>query len=134
MELFESNDPKTQLLKRSALHREALEEEAKLISAKTEKIVTNALIIGGALAATYFIVRQFSGGKSKKKSRRIKVIAAAPPSEEVVMAEPQSPGIISQLGTALASQATVFLLDIAKEKLSEYLASQSKKGINGERS
>jgi hypothetical protein len=131
MELFESNDPKTQLLKRSAMHREALEEETKLISAKTEKVITNALIIGGALAATYFLVRQFSGGKSKKKSKRIKVVAAAPSEEVVTIAESQAPGVLSQLGSALANQATVFLLDLAKEKLSEYLASHTKKNSNG---
>jgi hypothetical protein len=132
MELFESNDPKMQLLRKSALHREALEEDAKLISAKTEKILINALVIGGALAATYFVVKQFSGGKSKsKRTKKIKVIAAQPSSDEVVtLAEPATPGIISQLGTALASQATVFLLDLAKEKLSAYLESQMKKEKN----
>jgi hypothetical protein len=130
MELFESNDQKMHLLRKSALHREALEEDAKLISAKTEKILINALVIGGAFAVTYFLVKQFSGGKSKnKRTKRIKVIAAQPSSDEVVtVAEAGSPGIISQLGTALASQATVFLLDLAKEKLSAYLESQMKKG------
>ena len=127
MELFESNDPKMQLLRKSALHREALEEDAKLISAKTEKILINALVIGGALAATWFLVKQFSGGKSKnKRTKKIKVVAAQPSSDEVVSVA-ESPGVIAQIGTALASQATVFLLDLAKEKLSAYLESQMKK-------
>jgi hypothetical protein len=35
--------------------------------------------------------------------------------------------ILSQIGTALVSQASVFLLSMAKEKLSEYLQAQSEK-------
>jgi hypothetical protein len=135
MELFESNDPKTQLLKRSALHREAIEEEAKLISARTEKILTTALVVGGALAVTYFLVRQFSGGKPKrnKKSKKIKIVAAQPKEDEGVAYEAQAPGIVAQIGTALASQATTFLLDLAKEKLMAYLESQANKTNSDER-
>jgi hypothetical protein len=136
MELFESNDPKTQLLKRSALHREAIEEEAKLISARTEKILTTALVVGGALAATYFLVRQFSGKpKRHKKSKKIKIVAAQPKEadDEGVTYEAQAPGIVAQLGTALASQATTFLLDLAKEKLMAYLESQANKTKSDER-
>jgi hypothetical protein len=137
MELFESNDPKTQLLKRSALHREAIEEEAKLISARTEKILTTALVVGGALAATYLLVRQFSGKpKRHKKSKKIKIVAARPKDEEDdddVTYEKPSSGIVAQLGTALASQATTFLLDLAKEKLMAYLESQANKIKSDER-
>jgi hypothetical protein len=35
--------------------------------------------------------------------------------------------VIAQIGTALASQATVFLLNIAKEKLDEFMQSQGAK-------
>jgi len=48
------------LLQKSARHREQLEDEVKLISERTEKIIINALVIGGALAATYFLVSRFS--------------------------------------------------------------------------
>ena len=70
MELLETEDPiKGKVLKKSAMHREQLEEDARLISEKTEKMLTNALVIGGALAVTYFVVSSFSGSKKKKKSR-----------------------------------------------------------------
>src|SRR6186713_1809278 len=133
MELLESNDLKSELLKKSAMHRQGLEEEVKLISDRTEKVLTNALIIGGTLAATYFLVRAFSGSsKSKRKSRKVKIVhaAATPTSTEEVEQEPSEssvPGMISQIGTALASQAGVYLLSIAKEKLTEYLAAQAEK-------
>ena len=129
MELLESDDPKSQLLKKSAMHRNALEEEAKLITVRTEKAITNVLIIGGALATTYFLVRQFSGSKRKKKAstKRIKVIAAAPEESGEVTSGIVVPGIVTQIGTVLASQATAFLLTLAKEKLSEYLQSQIQK-------
>ena len=128
MELLESNDPKMELLKKSAKHRQELEDEVRLISERTEKIITNALIIGGTLAAAYFIVRQFSGSTTKKKTRpqTLKVVQADS-NEPAQVEESSSPGIVAQIGTALASQVTVFLLTMAKEKLSEYLQSQFEK-------
>ncbi|HEY3402777.1 MAG TPA: hypothetical protein VGK59_05275 [Ohtaekwangia sp.] len=132
MELLESDDPKSQLLKKSAHHRQELEDEVKSISERTEKIVTNALIIGGALALTYFAVRQFSETKKKKHKGKVKKLKLVrednAETEEAEMEESSSaPGIVAQIGTALASQASVFLLNLAKEKLSEYLESQSAK-------
>jgi hypothetical protein len=129
MELLETDDPvKGQLLKKSARHREQLEDDARMISERTEKIITNAIIIGGALAVTYFLVSRFSGSKQKKKGKaaRIKLVQEGR-SEEVASAiatEPEPPGMVSQITTALASQATVFLLGLAKEKLGEFLQSQ----------
>lgn len=127
-----TDDPvKGQLLRKSALHREQLEEDVKLISESTEKILINALIVGSALAATYFLVSSFSGSKSKKKkskAAKIKLIQGGEKEEtSYVPAEPEMPGIVSQIGTALASQATVFLLSLAKEKLVEFLQAQSEK-------
>lgn len=123
MELGNSDDIKMELLKRSAKHREDLENEVRLLSARTETILTNALIIGGTLAASYFIVRQLTGKSRKPKRSRAKAVTVMP---AVSKAEPEqeaddSPGVLSQIGTALASQATVFLLGLAKEKLAEYL-------------
>ncbi|SHI00865.1 hypothetical protein SAMN04488109_6732 [Chryseolinea serpens] len=131
MELLESNDPKLELLKKSAKHRQDLEDEVRLISAKTERIITNALIIGGTLAAAYVLVRQFSGPSKKRKkvkSQKLKVVQAAPADAvEVEEEESFAPGIVSQVGQAIASQATVFLLGLAKEKLSEFLQGQFEK-------
>jgi hypothetical protein len=134
MELLDSDDPvKGQLLRKSAHHREQLEEDVKLISERTEKILTNALIIGGALAATYFIVSQF-GGKSKKKSKlkKVRLVKDEETADQVVVesVEPEIPGVITQVGTALASQATVMLLNFAKEKLDEFMKSQNEKKEN----
>src|SRR5688572_7484129 len=126
MELLGTDDPiKSQLLKKSAQHREELEHDVQLISDRTQRVITNALVIGGALALTYFVVSRFSGSgkKRKSKTRKIRVVNAAPVSEaEVESVAPAAPGLVSQIGTALASQASVFLLSLAKEKLAEYLA------------
>jgi hypothetical protein len=124
MGLAASNDIKMDLLKKSARHRQELQKEVELISERTQTVLTNALIIGGTLAAAYFLVRQFSGSskKPKVKTARLSVLPAREASAEVE--EPSSPGMMSQIGTALASQATFFLLGLAKEKLSEYLQAQ----------
>jgi hypothetical protein len=132
MELLETDDPeKGQLLKKSAMHREQLEEDARLISDKTERLITNAIVIGGALAVTYYLVNRFAGSKPKKKSKTAKIHLVHGPATEsatpLVQSEPEAPGMMSQIGAALASQATVFLLGLAKEKLSEFLEAQAQK-------
>ena len=134
---LETDDPiKSSLLKKTSQYREDLEDEAKTISDRTEKILTNALIIGGSLALTYFAYKQFSGGsKSKRKSKvkKIKMVGASPAEiEEEAEAEETSgtSKIITQIGTALVSQASVFLLTLAKEKLAEYLQAQDQKKKN----
>jgi hypothetical protein len=132
MELLETDDPvKGQLLKKSAMHREQLEEDARLITERTERMITNALVIGGTLAVTYYLINRFSGSKKKKKSKAAKIhLVHGPATSEAsapVQSEPETPGMLTQIGTALASQATVFLLGLAKEKLSEFLESQAQK-------
>lgn len=132
MEMLDSDDPvKGQLLRKSAHHREQIEEDVKLISERTEKIITNALIIGGALAAAYFIVNRFSSStKSKTKVRKVRLVKEGSTGEnEVVVSEeePKESGVIAQIGSALAGQATVFLLSLAKEKLAEFMQSQNQK-------
>lgn len=135
MELLESDDPvKGQLLKKSAMHRDQIEEDARAIQEQTQRMLTNALIIGGALAVTYILVNQFSGGKTKRKkskAHKLRIVHdqnghSAP---STANAEPEEPsmvaGVVSQIGTALAGQATAFLLGLAKEKLSEYLEAQA---------
>ena len=129
MELLNPDDTKTLLLRKSELQRQAMEDEAKLISDRTEKAITNALIIGGSLLATYFLVRQFSGSKRKAKPRKLKVVTEKAEEMESVSEAPQMPGMVAQIGTALASHATVFLLNLAKEKLAEYLEAKAEKKI-----
>lgn len=127
MNLETDNPEKGQLLEKSAHHRELLEEEVKLITEKSEKIITNALIIGGALAVTYLLVSSVSGWdkKEKSKNRKVKLVEGTAHDEEVhQISEPQEPGIVSQIGAVLAAQATGFLLSIAREKLVELLQSQ----------
>jgi len=134
MNLETDNPEKGQLLQRSAHHRELLEEEVKLITERSEKIITNALIIGGALALTYFVVSSLSGSGKKRKSssKKIKLVTAADAEEDtgVEVSEPQEAGFVSQIGSVLMAQATGLLLSIAREKLVEFLQSQAAKKDN----
>lgn len=134
MNLETDNPDKGQLLQRSAHHRELLEEEVKIITERSEKILTNALVIGGALALTYFLVTGLSGSTSKKqKPRTGKMKTAESIGSEAVSEEEdthQEGGVVSQLGAVLVAQVTGFLLSIAREKLVEYLQSQGIKKEN----
>lgn len=133
---LETDDPeKGHLLLRSDHHRELLEQEMKAITEKSEKILTNALIIGGALALTYFLVSNLSGGrKEKPKSKKSKLASAAEGGEtEVEETASGGPGVVAQLGSLLVAQATGLVLSIAREKLVEFLASQVAKRDGHER-
>ncbi|NJM25349.1 MAG: hypothetical protein HC859_07540 [Bacteroidia bacterium] len=128
MEIYKSNDPKFELMQKSARQREELEEEIKLFSERTEKIITNALIIGGTLAAAYLALRLFSGkAKGSSKSRKIKLVSArVDQPEEVEVAQPSVvSNIVTEIGSAVAAQATAFLLTLAKDKLTELLSNQT---------
>ncbi|HQQ96985.1 MAG TPA: hypothetical protein PLX35_06955 [Cyclobacteriaceae bacterium] len=126
MELLETQDPeKKRLIETSDRHKRALEKEVNELSKKTERMVTNALIIGGSLALTYFLVSSLSG---KKKKRKHKVVQAQAEGGAVIETDEESdePSVLGQLGTKILNQATIMLLDIAKDKLFEYLESRKK--------
>jgi hypothetical protein len=138
MELLESQDPeKKKLIETSERHKRALEKEVSELTEKTDKMLTNALIIGGSLLATYFVVSAFSGGSKKKKRRRKKVVLVAKTPkedsesvEESEEEEDSGPSFMSEVGNRVMSQASVILLNIAKDKLFEYLESRKKSDEN----
>jgi hypothetical protein len=130
MEILDMQDPeKKRLMDEAKRHKDAIGSDVKAVSERTETIVKNALLIGGALALTYVLFRSFSGGKSKKKkSKTVKLVTQ--PSEQTAVADSDDDdsdsgsNLLTQIGTKIANEATVLLLDLAKEKLAEYLASR----------
>ena len=141
MELLESQDPeKKKLIETSDRHKRALEKEVGELTQKTDKMLTNALIIGGSLLATYFVVTSFSGGKRKKKHKKRKVVLVAKTKsprengesveEEEEEEESSGPSLMGIVGNRVLSQASVILLNIAKDKLFEYLESRKKSDEN----
>ena len=134
MEILESQDPeKKKLIEASERHKRALEKGVSALGNDTQKLLTNALIIGGVLAASYLVVRGFSssGGKKKKK-KRAKVTVVSPTvssksgDDEEEYVEAGTGGVLANIGANLANQATVFLVDLARQKLMDYLESRKK--------
>lgn len=138
MELLESQDPrKKKLVESSERHKRELEKNVKEIAGKTERNMKNALIIGGSLALGYLIVNQIASSKKKKhKVKKVhvpKVKVAEPEEEEEIESEDESnqiippmPHLISQIGAQVINQATALLLEMAREKLMEFIASRMK--------
>ena len=123
MELLETQDPeKRKLIESSNRHRSEIEKEIQAVSDRTQRVVTNALLIGGAIALAYYAYSSLSEGKKPKKKKRAKV--AIEEGEEIEV-QAATPSIISQIGEQVITQATFMLLDIAKAKLSEYLQSRN---------
>jgi hypothetical protein len=133
MELLETQDPeKRKLIETSDRHKLELQRELNEISDKTEATFKNALIIGGTLALTYLLVSKLgSSSKPKRKKAKSKAINNVDEEETTSVEGPAPiPTFLSQLGENLASHATIILLDIAKEKLSEYLVNRKLKNEN----
>lgn len=132
MELLETQNPeRKKLLETSEQHKRELEKEVKDMSDKTEKVLKNALIIGGALAVTYLLVSQLSAGKKKKKSKaKIQLQAAPAPTDHMAEEEEETPSAFSAIGAKIADTATVMLLDMAKEALSEFLKTRQQKNAD----
>jgi hypothetical protein len=133
MELLETQDPeKKRLIEESDRHKHELQKEVKALSDKTERVVKNALIIGGALAVTYLLVSQLGSSKKKKNKKAKSKLALSETEESLENLEPtySPPSFLSQLGDRVISQATVVLLDIAKDKLAEYLSNRKMKDEN----
>lgn len=125
MELLDTDDPiKGELLMKTARHREELEQETRAIAERTEKIVTNAIVIGGALALSYFLYTQLSGSKKKKSKKKAEQDAGV---EDETEAPSVASSILSEVGSALVAQGGALLLSLAKEKLTEYLRAQADK-------
>jgi hypothetical protein len=131
MELLETQDPdKKRLIETSERHKHELQKEVKAMSDKTEQVVKNALIIGGTLAITYLLVSQLSGVSTKKNSKKAKSKIVRDENEESIDHDQDSyspPSFLSQLGDRVVSQATLVLLDIAKDKLADYLSNRKTK-------
>ena len=124
MELLETQDPeKRRLIETSDRHKRELEKEVKSISDHTEKIVKNALIIGGVLALTYFAISQLASGKKKKKAKPNLAVST----EVDEIDENQAPSLFSQIGSKVVDTATIVLLDLAKDALAEYLKNRRSK-------
>lgn len=116
MKLMEKSDnEKKKLIETSEHYKREIEAEVESISQNTERILTNALFIGGALALTYFAVTGLTGSKKKKSKKRKRQ------TEEDEAEEPSEPSVMAQIGDVLITQATMVLLEFAKEKLVEYL-------------
>ncbi|MEI9919038.1 MAG: hypothetical protein WDO14_09590 [Bacteroidota bacterium] len=133
MELLESQDPeKKRLIEASDRHKKALEKDFLGLSGDTQTLLKNALIIGGVLAVSYFVVRQFSSSPKPKKHKKAKKVTLVQPTvstgqdEDDEEDQPASPSLMADIGTKLANQATVILIDIARQKLMEYLESRKK--------
>ncbi len=132
MEFPETKNPdKRRLIEASDRHKRELEKEMRSLSDKTEKMLINGLIIGGALAITYFMISQWGGSKSKKKKAKAREkegveFTSGPESDDASAV----PSLISKIGNKVINQASLILLDIAKEKLLEYLESRKKRDEN----
>jgi hypothetical protein len=120
---------KKKLKTQSDLYKDEFEKELKLVKYQTNELIKNTLIIGGSLALTYILFRQITAGKKRKKRMAsnavITNVERSQPEDLTLIEQPSRfATIASEIGTTIANEATFFLLNLAKEKLMELLASK----------
>lgn len=129
MELLETQDPdKKKLIEASDRHKRAMEKELTDLTQKTDRVIKNALIIGGSLALTFLVISALSKKRKKKKKKlALEAAAQAGLTPETASEEEDDEGtsILGTVGTQLLNQASVILLDVARQKLKEYLATRN---------
>jgi hypothetical protein len=111
------------LLQKASQQRDELAGDVQQLTDRTHTIITNALLVGGALALTYLLVKGFSGsGKKKSKTKpSTRKVAADPIDDEDDYTVSPVTDALTKIGAAIATQASMVLLNLAKEKLLEYL-------------
>lgn len=120
MGLSSKNDlEKSELEGRVKRKQIEMQEEASNLARQSDKMIKNALIIGGALVLTFFVVRSLTGKSSKKIEKEESPLSDSEASSS-------QPSMIAGIGSRIAEGAVIFLLGLAKEQLSEYLKSRRK--------
>lgn len=119
MEILESADPQQKRLLDEVRKRKAqLDAEAGILSRRSEKVLKNALIIGGVLLASYLVYRAVSGGRKKEKAPES---AANKPD---LTADDRKPSMLSVVGRRLGQMAAIFVINLARERVAAWLTSK----------
>ena len=119
MELLETADPeKKRLMDEVRKRREQLDAEAGSLARKSNRQLSNALMIAGVLVGSYLIYRAISGSRKSQKDQPVRDGAEKKASSET------SRKSANTMGSRLAQLAVVFLLNLARERVAAWLASR----------
>lgn len=122
MELLESERPGQR-----DIHMRSLPSSGPIEknSTDTERIVRTALIVGGTLAASWLVLRLIQRYGKSKKPKEIPVTDASLPEPAPVQATASSSNsIMAAIGDRVAREATIFVLNLAREKIAAWIESK----------
>jgi hypothetical protein len=105
----------TKLEKISNEQQEALENDIEIISEKGKTVAINALFIVGGLALSYLLFKAIAG-EDKSKNKKIKGDQESVKKENV-----ESSSFVNEIAQTLGREAAIIFLELAREKLSNYL-------------
>ena len=117
--MSEKSLEKKKLLEAKERYKKELQHEVKDITAQANQALKTALIIGGSLAAGYIVAKQFT--RSSKKKIKNKTAGDSDSVPEAVEEISSAPSFLSIVGERILTEATFLLLDLAKDKIREYL-------------
>lgn len=122
MEYLETADPeKKQLIEEVRRRKEKLDAEANALAKKGQRVMTNTLIIGGVLIGSYLVYRAISGSKQKEKEKKNMASPDVSPEQKK-----QSASFFGSFGKRLTQVAAIFILNLARQGVADWLASNKK--------
>jgi len=114
MELFEAKEEeKKKLLEVSNECEAEIEREIARILDKSGNFIASTLIITGSLVLGYSLIN----GLGRKKNKKIK-------KKTETTSNLEGDSLFSQIGSTVASYSMLLILDIAREKLVQYIESK----------
>jgi hypothetical protein len=110
---------KHMLEKDSLAFKEAFSEELAKLSGMARKTGTTAVIIGGGLFLSYYLIKKIFFRKPSKKYKAV----SKTPSSGIIVQKPRKDSVIVAM---IKEQIALFLITIAKEKLRAFLKASEK--------
>ena len=112
-----------------------IEDDISELKENSKKLKNNLLLGGGIFLTGYLISRLFISKpeKQKKKDKKIKVIPSERSEETVVSKSKKENSFLTNTVTqSILSQVSFMLLNVAREKLEEYIKKQQEAETNEE--
>ena len=117
--MSEKSLEKKKLIEARERYRKELQHEVRDITDQANQALKTVLIIGGALAAGYIVAKQFT--RSSRKKAKNKTKDSPDTVTEAVEEYSTGPSLLSIVGERIVTEASFLLLDLAKDKIREYL-------------
>lgn len=118
------SETKEDLIRKTEVYKSTIEDQLNELKGDAAKVGKLALIAGGAIFVTYFIIKSIAKKKSEKRKKVVFIEG-----EKYALAAPKSESFIAK---EIRRYMIFFLVALAKQKLAAYLQNLNTNTSNSE--